>query len=94
MEDDETAKIEDDELLMEVLEAREVIESAQEEGDLEGVKRENEVRVAKSERVVADLSGRGDWEALKVEVTRLRYWINIQEALRGWEKGKPIVIHH
>lgn len=94
VEDDETAKIDDVELLMEVLEAREVIESAQEEGELEGVRTENEKRIARSEKVVADLCRRGDWDALKAEVTRLRYWINIQEALRGWEMGKPVIIHH
>lgn len=92
--EDETAKIEDDELLMEVLEAREVIESAQEEEELNGVRRENEERIARSEGVVAELCGRGDWDGLTTEVTRLRYWMNIQEALKGWEKGKPVVIHH
>ena len=94
MVDDETAKIDDDELLMKVLEAREAIESAQEEEELEEVRGENEERIARSERTVAELCEKGDWEALKGEVTRLRYWINIQEALRGWERGKPVVIHH
>ena len=92
--DDETAKIDDEELLMEVLEAREVIESAVDEEALEEVKQANAARIVQSERVVADLCEKGDWELVKEEAIRLRYWINISDALRGWEKGKPVVIHH
>ena len=92
--ENETAKIDDEELLMEVLEAREVIESAEDEGGLGEVKQANAARIVQSERVIADLCRKGDWEAVKDEAIRLRYWINISEALRGWEKGKPVVIHH
>ncbi len=92
--EDETAKIDDEELLMEVLEAREVIEGAEEEEDLEGVGRENEARIARSEGLLGGWCESGDWEAVAREVVRLRYWVNIREAVRGWEKGKPVVIHH
>ena len=79
---------------MEVLEAREVIEGAQSEDELESVMKANEARIEQSERVVGELCEGGDWEAVKDEAVRLRYWINIQEALRGWERGKPVVVHH
>ena len=92
--EDETAKIDDEDLLMEVLEAREMIESAEDEEALTEVKETNGARIVQSERAVAKLCGKGDWEAAKDEAIRLRYWINISEALRGWEKGKPVVIHH
>ena len=92
--EDETAKIDDEELLMEVLEAREVIEGAEEEEELDGVERENGARIETTEASLGKLCEKGDWEAAAKEVVRLKYWVNIREAIRGWEKGKPVVIHH
>ena len=94
MANDERMKIEDEELLLEVLEAREVIEEAEEEGDLDGLRGENESRVGDSERSLADAFGRGDVEGAKREAVRLRYWINIKESLEGWQRGKPVVLVH
>ncbi|KAI0139332.1 Co-chaperone Hsc20 [Xylariaceae sp. FL1272] len=91
---DETAKVEDPELLMLVLETREIIEEALEEGDLEGPRIENEQRMKETEKTLAALFEADDLEGAKAEVVRLRYWVNIQESIRNWEKGKPIVLEH
>ncbi|KAI1259813.1 Co-chaperone Hsc20 [Xylariaceae sp. FL1019] len=91
---DETAKVEDPELLMLVLETREIIEEALEEGDLEGPRIENEERIEATETTLAALFEADDLEGAKVEVVRLRYWVNIRESIRNWEKGKPIVLEH
>ncbi|KAL2037639.1 hypothetical protein N7G274_009584 [Stereocaulon virgatum] len=92
--EDERLKVEDPELLMEVLDVRERIEAAQEEGDLEDLKRVNEGRIGESERVLEGCFAREDIEGAKGEAVRLRYWVNIKESLDGWERGKPVVIVH
>ncbi|KAL9056139.1 MAG: hypothetical protein Q9162_003100 [Coniocarpon cinnabarinum] len=94
LENEEAAKEEDQELLMVVLEAREVIESAESEEDLESLREENEERIGSSERVLEDCLGRQDWERARVEAVRLRYWMNVRDAIQGWEKGKPTVLVH
>ncbi|KAI1432619.1 Co-chaperone Hsc20 [Xylaria sp. CBS 124048] len=91
---DETAKVEDPELLMLVLETRELIEEAEEESDLEGLKAENEARARECEDRLATLFAADDLDAAAAEVVRLRYWVNVRESINNWEKGKPIVLEH
>jgi molecular chaperone HscB len=92
--EDETAKVEDPELLMEVLDAREEIENAGEEEELEEMKRINEERIEKSEAILDEAFKRDDIEGAKGEAVRLRYWVNIKESLDAWERGKPVVLVH
>ncbi len=92
--EDETAKVEDPELLMEVLDTREEIENAGEEEELDELKRINEERIEESERVLDKAFREDDMERAKGEAIRLRYWVNIKESLDGWEKGKPVVLEH
>ena len=94
MAEDETAKVEDPELLMEVLDTREEIENAVEEEELGELKRINEERIEESERVLERAFAEDDMEVAKGESVRLRYWVNIKESLDGWEKGKPVVLVH
>ncbi|PVH87471.1 Co-chaperone Hsc20 [Cadophora sp. DSE1049] len=92
--EDETAKVDDPELLMEVLDAREEIENARAEEELEEMRRVNEERIEESEGVL-DRAFRGDdLGAAKEEAVRLRYWVNIRESLDAWERGKPVVLVH
>lgn len=79
---------------MEVLEAREAIEGAQEEGELEGMKEVNEENIRKSVELLEEAFRKGDMEGGKSEAVRLRYWTNIKESLHAWEKGKPVVLVH
>ncbi|CZS88785.1 hypothetical protein WAI453_010617 [Rhynchosporium graminicola] len=92
--EDESAKVDDPELLMEVLDAREEIESVEEERDLEGMKGVNEERIRGSEEVLDRAFREDDLNKAKEEAVRLRYWVNIKESLDGWEKGKPVVLVH
>lgn len=84
----------DKELLMEVLETREEIEEAEEEGDLDGLKARNEERIAKCEGVVGEALEAGDVETARRETVRLRYWVNVRDSLHAWEKEKPVVMVH
>lgn len=92
--EDETAKVDDPDLLMEVLETREEIEAAEEEEDLIEMKRINSERIRKSEDVIDKAFKDDDMKLAKEEAVKLRYWVNIQESLHGWEKGKPVVLNH
>lgn len=86
--DESTGPGEDPEVLMAVLEAREAIDAAREEGELEGVRVENEGRVGEAEKKIGEALGRGDVEGARRECVRLRYWLGVREGVEGWEKGK------
>jgi molecular chaperone HscB len=92
--EDETAKVEDPELLMEVLDAREAIEEAEKEEDLVEMKEVNEARIRDSEKVLEKAFAEDDVEGAKSEAVRLRYWVNIRESIDAWEKGVPVVLQH
>ncbi|MCJ1295055.1 hypothetical protein MMC34_006616 [Xylographa carneopallida] len=92
--EDETAKVEDPDLLMEVLETREDIEAAAEEAELQPLKDRNEARIRESEGILTAVFKSDDLAAAKEEAVKLRYWINIKESLDAWEKGKPVVLVH
>lgn len=91
---DETAKVEDPELLMEVLETREVIEEAASEDELQPLKELNERRIAASVGVLEEAFQKDDTAAAKEEAVKLRYWINIRETVDAFEPGKPVVMIH
>ncbi|KAL2757516.1 hypothetical protein ACRALDRAFT_2039929 [Sodiomyces alcalophilus JCM 7366] len=91
---DETLRVEDPNLLMMVLEARETIEEAQDEAELEQPRAENDERIRASEAVLEDAFARDDIDAAKREAVKLRYWVNIKDSLDAWEKGKPVVLEH
>ncbi|MCJ1472627.1 hypothetical protein MMC13_001276 [Lambiella insularis] len=92
--EDETAKVEDPELLMEVLEAREEIEAAEEEAQLQPLKARNEAKIKDSEHKLEAAFKADDIHTAKEEAVKLRYWINIKESIDAWEKGKPVVLVH
>ena len=94
MAEDETAKVEDTELLMEVLEMRERIEAVEEEEGLLEMKEVNAGRIEESVEVLEEAFKKDDMERAKEEAVRLRYWVNIRESLDAWERGKPVVLVH
>ncbi|KAI1453484.1 Co-chaperone Hsc20 [Annulohypoxylon moriforme] len=91
---DETGKVEDPGLLMLVLETREAIEEAETEEELEPLRVENEERILGCEGRLGEMFGKGDVEGARGEVVRLRYWVNIRDTIRDWERGKPVVLKH
>lgn len=92
--EDETMKIEDPELLTEVLEAREQIEAAENEDEIQEMKEKNDQRIDESVAVIDEAFKSDDIDTAKSEAVKLRYWINIKESLDAWEKGKPVVLVH
>ncbi|KAI7696269.1 hypothetical protein KC353_g17608 [Hortaea werneckii] len=93
--EDESAKMSGGPLLMEVMEAREAVDEVEDEEGLGEIKAENDGRIAQSVGVLDEAFAREDMERAAEEAIRLRYWMNIEESIRGWEKGKGGgVIHH
>ena len=92
--EDETAKVEDPELLMQVLETREVIEEAETENDLDPLKEKNERNIEECLRNLDEAFTRDDMNIAKEEAIKLRYWVNIRDSLDNWEKGKPVIMVH
>lgn len=84
----------DPSLLLEVLHARETIEDAASERDLDGVRAENEERITGCLARLAGAFAAEDLEAAVRETVRLRYWTNIRESLQNWEEGRPVVLQH
>ncbi|KAF3919768.1 hypothetical protein ABW20_dc0108458 [Dactylellina cionopaga] len=91
---DETSKVEDVELITDVMEANEILESARSEEDLVELREVNEGRIVESIERIAEAFRRDELEIVKGEVVRLRYWSNVAESLRHWEVGKPVVLQH
>ncbi|KAH0565273.1 hypothetical protein GP486_001338 [Trichoglossum hirsutum] len=91
---DETAKLDDCELLLEVMEMREKIEAAEEEEQLLPLKKINDTRIDESVKVLEDAFKVDDMVTAKEEAVKLRYWINIRESLSSWEKGRPLILEH
>jgi molecular chaperone HscB len=93
--EDESAKLSENELLMEVMEAREAIDDAQSEADLVAPKDENNARIEGSVKILEQTFAQGDFEGAAKEAIKLRYWMNIDQSIQGWEEGQGGgAIHH
>lgn len=84
----------DQELLMEVLELREAIEEAETEEEIENLRVENRGRIEGSVKVLEEAFSADDLGRAGREAVRLRYWVNVEDTLKAWEKGKPVVLVH
>lgn len=92
--EDESAKLEDPDLLMQVMEAREAVEDVEEEEELGDLRAENHARMEESVRVLEQAFAKGELDQAAQEAVKLRYWRNIDESIQGWEKGKGGGINH
>jgi molecular chaperone HscB len=92
--EDESLKVDDPMLLMDVLDTQEEIENAQEEEDLIQMQKLNDERIAKSEEVLDGAFREENITLAKEEAVRMRYWVNIKESLDAWEKGKRVALVH
>ncbi|EGX49703.1 hypothetical protein AOL_s00078g192 [Orbilia oligospora ATCC 24927] len=91
---DETHQITDHELLMEVLEANEVLENAREEGELVELRERNEERIEECIGRLEELFKADRLDEVRVEVVKLKYWVNVAEGLKHWEPGKGVSLQH
>ncbi|KAJ8489775.1 hypothetical protein ONZ51_g2746 [Trametes cubensis] len=86
---EESDKLDDMELLMEVMEARESLANAQSPEEVAEIRAENDAKIQDSiqeiERLVADK----DWPALRTAAIRLKYLQGIESAAAAW----PASVH-
>lgn len=93
--EDESAKLSENALLMEVMEAREAVDEVENEEELVSLREENNARIESSVAVLEDAFAKEEMEAAAQEAIKLRYWFNIAESIQGWEKGVGGgAIHH
>lgn len=74
-------------LLMEVMEAREAVDDVDDEEGLVKIRSENHARIDKSVRILESAFAEDDLATAAREAVKLRYWMNIDESIKGWEKG-------
>lgn len=93
--EDESAQLSDNALLMEVMEAREAVEEVENEEGLVEIREENGKRIEASVGVLEECFAKGEMQRAADEAIRLRYWMNIEESIQGWEKGQGGgILHH
>ncbi|KAF9562425.1 hypothetical protein BGW38_008978, partial [Lunasporangiospora selenospora] len=90
----ETESLNESELLMEVMEARELLEEAQTEDEVQELKNTNDVRIDETVKGLSKAFQEGNLDSAKTLAIQLQYWIRIQNVIRDWAAGKPIVADH
>ena len=76
------------------MEVRSALEEAKEEDDLVELREDNDEEQGWSVLALERAFEEDDLGAAKREAVKLRYWVNIGEAIRDWEKGKRVEIVH
>ncbi|KAJ3148506.1 hypothetical protein HDU86_007436 [Geranomyces michiganensis] len=84
----------DPELLMEVMEAREALEEAQGEDDIQILKAQNKERVEQTIKGISEAFRAKDLQRARSLTVQLRYWQNIAKAADDWAPGKRVELEH
>ncbi|KAJ3046018.1 hypothetical protein HDV00_003766 [Rhizophlyctis rosea] len=94
MKVEESSSLEDPELLMEVLEARELLEEATSEEEMGEVAKQNDERLQETISELSDAFAAGNMDRARDLTVRLQYWTNIKRAIQEWEPGKRVELKH
>ncbi|KAK6505479.1 hypothetical protein TWF481_007377 [Arthrobotrys musiformis] len=92
--EDETHKLSDHELLMDVLDANEILETATREEELVELREKNEERIRECIERLEGFFKEDRLDEVRGEVVRLKYWVNVAEGLKHWEPGKGVSLQH
>ena len=84
----------DPQLLMQVLDVHEQLEDISGESDLKVIEQANKQRLKDCEERLKKAHESQDWEAAATLTVELRYWSNLDNAIKEWEPGKPILLTH
>lgn len=95
-QDGEAQKVmsKDPQLLMLVLDVHEQLEDINSEEDLKQIEQENKQRLNECEQKLKKAHESQDWETAAMLTVELRYWSNLDNAIKEWEPGKPILLTH
>ncbi|KAF9352913.1 hypothetical protein BGX26_009305 [Mortierella sp. AD094] len=80
----ESESLSEPELLMEVMEARELLEDAQTEEEVEDLKSVNDGRISETVDGLSVAFKEHDLETAKTLAIKLQYWIRIKNVIRDW----------
>ncbi|KAK9323249.1 hypothetical protein V1517DRAFT_321107 [Lipomyces orientalis] len=84
----------DPELLTEVYELLEEIENCQSEEEIGELSSSIDNRIRITEKELAESFDAHDLQRAKTATITMKYWVNIKEALKEWELGKPFRMLH
>jgi molecular chaperone HscB len=90
----ESSKLSDPELLMTVLEVREVIEEASTPAEIEEIKVDNDKRIKEVMGKLMKAFKEGSGEDARDRTIELRYWEGLRKACDDWEPGKRVELIH
>ena len=82
------------ELLMQVLDVHEQLESMTTEEDVAAVARENQERMREIEQRLGAAFEKQDWDAATQLTVELRYWTSLDRAVKEWEPGQRLEMSH
>ncbi|KAI0033179.1 HSCB C-terminal oligomerization domain-containing protein, partial [Vararia minispora EC-137] len=80
----ETDQVDDPELLMEILEAREGLQDASSQQQVDNIRQENAERVKDVVEELEQLVDTQDWERARQAAVRLKYLQGIEDAAKAW----------
>ncbi|TFK89954.1 hypothetical protein K466DRAFT_644648 [Polyporus arcularius HHB13444] len=86
---EETDKLDDMGLLMDIMEAREGLANAESAEEVAEIRAENDAKIQEILREIEQLAGAKDWEALRTAAIKLKYLQGIESAAAAW----PAVVH-
>ncbi len=81
-------------VLATAMDALAAVEDAQDEADLEAPRRDNDARIDACVAALDDAFAANDVPAAVDLAVRLRYWVNVRDAIAGWERGRGVVLEH
>ncbi|SCU93728.1 LADA_0G04610g1_1 [Lachancea dasiensis] len=84
----------DPNLLMRVLDVHEELETLGSEEDVRRIALENRARMAELNRQLGEAFGRQDWDRAAQLTVELKYWTSLDRAVKEWEPGKRLELHH
>lgn len=93
---EESASLEDPELLMEVMEMQEALSEAEDQATVDAVGEQNDAHVADvlGQLDEAFAQSPPDMDRVKALAIQLRYWTNIAKAVQEWQPGQRVELHH
>ncbi|KAF8576555.1 Co-chaperone Hsc20 [Ramaria rubella] len=87
VEENELEKLEDEELITEVMEARQEIEEASSSEEISRIKQINKERIESTIRELEKQIGEENWKAAREWTVRLKYWLRIESAVKEQTLG-------
>ncbi|ORX86427.1 Co-chaperone Hsc20 [Anaeromyces robustus] len=84
----ENDNVKDMQFLMDIMSINEGIDDAEDQDDIDDISEENQERIKASIKIISDNYKLNNWDIVKDETIKLRYWTNIQNTLKEWTPKK------